>query len=670
MTISATQVRKTFTGDGSTAAFTYNYRFLANADLKVYQEGTLKTITTHYTVTGAGDAGGGTVTFVTAPALNDEIVILNDPASTQSLDLVDNDIFPAESLEAVLDRQTLQIQRCRDLIGRSMTLSDTDTTGASVTLPTPEANGFWRWNAAGTAVEWVQLDLESAGAAALKADLANGGDAAKGSSLVGFLQAGTGAVARTVQSKSREWVSVADFGAIGDGTLHTVQEWIIPGALGRYASLAALQVDYPHVTATTDSIDWAAFQAAMAASVKVRVPKATYHLNKGLTVSQRYAHLIGEGGDSRLVFYGDTVTTAMTVTESRVNITGLRFYGNGHATQVVTGIKLDGVVIYSEFDVWLQYFSGWAVDAGVDVNKPANGNKFRVAALHGGNGLKITYGTKNTIADCDFEDLSGTAISILLGAKNVIENNYFENNGTLIELSTSGTNGTTIRGNYLRRWSTAGISLGQYVNGTLIEGNYFSTDAGSPSTAIVENGATNTVFGAGNIYEGNPLARGTHVSMQGASSVIALGAWKGNNVLLNTGGPLSTSGTTETDLATVTVPGKALGLRSAVRMEANGDMTGTTGNHVINVYFGATVIAALTTTSVLDWSITAEVFQNNAYNAQEVLVRVVAGTTTQVLRATAAGDTSADVVFKITGQAAAGDTVRLRHAKSWYDETI
>lgn len=41
--------------------------------------------------------------------------------------------------------------------------------------------------------------------------------ASSGSSLIGFLQAGTGAVARTVQSKLRDTVSVKDFGAVGDG---------------------------------------------------------------------------------------------------------------------------------------------------------------------------------------------------------------------------------------------------------------------------------------------------------------------------------------------------------------------------------------------------------------------------------------------------------------------
>ena len=41
--------------------------------------------------------------------------------------------------------------------------------------------------------------------------------ASSGSSLIGFLQSGAGAVARTVQSKLRETVTPQDFGAIGDG---------------------------------------------------------------------------------------------------------------------------------------------------------------------------------------------------------------------------------------------------------------------------------------------------------------------------------------------------------------------------------------------------------------------------------------------------------------------
>lgn len=102
---------------------------------------------------------------------------------------------------------------------------------------------------------WVSVSGTGADAA-LREDLATGDG-----SLFAFRQDLQGAVLRSARIKWAETVSVEDFGAIGDGTLHTVAEWIIPGALGRYASLAALQVDYPHVASTSASIDWAAIQA-------------------------------------------------------------------------------------------------------------------------------------------------------------------------------------------------------------------------------------------------------------------------------------------------------------------------------------------------------------------------------------------------------------------------
>jgi len=112
------------------------------------------------------------------------------------------------------------------------------------------------------------VDQGDAAAPATKALLA----APDGAGLVGFSQSGAGAVARTAEAKLLETVSVTDFGAVGDGTLHTVAEWIVPGALGRYANLSALQVDYPHVTGTDDPIDWAAIQSAInyAASIGSR----------------------------------------------------------------------------------------------------------------------------------------------------------------------------------------------------------------------------------------------------------------------------------------------------------------------------------------------------------------------------------------------------------------
>lgn len=131
--------------------------------------------------------------------------------------------------------------------------------------------------------------------------------ASSGAAMVGFKQQGEGAVARTAQDKMRERVSVKDFGAIGDGTLHTVAEWISPGALAKYSSLAQLQVDYPHVTNTTDSIDWASTQAAINAATKgalgfsVYMPAGTYLLNRKIVIptqpssSASRTRLLGDG---------------------------------------------------------------------------------------------------------------------------------------------------------------------------------------------------------------------------------------------------------------------------------------------------------------------------------------------------------------------------------------
>ena len=59
----------------------------------------------------------------------------------------------------------------------------------------------------------VSTDDNISGSGAIRSDLSS----SSGSSLVGFVQQGSGAVTTTVQNKLRETVSVKDFGAVGDG---------------------------------------------------------------------------------------------------------------------------------------------------------------------------------------------------------------------------------------------------------------------------------------------------------------------------------------------------------------------------------------------------------------------------------------------------------------------
>lgn len=91
-----------------------------------------------------------------------------------------------------------------------------------------------------------------------------------------------GTVPRTQRDINAERVSIKSYGAIGDGTLHTVAEWTVAGSKIYYPNLAAIQVDYPHVTSLSDSIDWAATQKAVTNNVAIYCPKGSYVLSNSV----------------------------------------------------------------------------------------------------------------------------------------------------------------------------------------------------------------------------------------------------------------------------------------------------------------------------------------------------------------------------------------------------
>jgi len=158
MTISSTANRTSTDGDGSAVNFSFPYLFFNQNDLTVIlvdettNVETTQTITTHYTVTGAGVAAGGTVIMGTAPTTNQKLVIQREEQYTQTLDLVENDPFPSDLVEQQFDTLTMLTQQLKTLSDRSVKLSDGDFSGANLTLATPIAEAFLKWDAAGTAL--------------------------------------------------------------------------------------------------------------------------------------------------------------------------------------------------------------------------------------------------------------------------------------------------------------------------------------------------------------------------------------------------------------------------------------------------------------------------------------------------------------------------------------
>jgi hypothetical protein len=134
MTVSSTTVKNSYSGNGSTTEFAYTYRIFADSDLQVIIRSaagteTTKTITTHYTVAGAGDANGGSVTFTVGnvPTATETVVLRREVPQTQAIDYIANDPFPAESHEEGLDRATMNIQQLQEEVDRSIKLSRTNT---------------------------------------------------------------------------------------------------------------------------------------------------------------------------------------------------------------------------------------------------------------------------------------------------------------------------------------------------------------------------------------------------------------------------------------------------------------------------------------------------------------------------------------------------------------
>jgi hypothetical protein len=139
-----------------------------------------------------------------------------------------------------------------------------------------------------TSVGVLIWTVDNIGAFATLAQLAASG----GSNLIGYLPAGTGAVATTVQTKLRESVSVMDFGAVGDGVADdtTAIQAAIDYALSKYVRLF--------------DGGGATFPAVM---VKVIFPAGIYKTSGTLTMNTGgYATCVLEGEGQACIYYHGT----------------------------------------------------------------------------------------------------------------------------------------------------------------------------------------------------------------------------------------------------------------------------------------------------------------------------------------------------------------------------
>lgn len=206
MTVSAQTPINRSTGNGVTTVFPYTFKIISEGDIEVTVDDMVKTLNVDYTVTGEGLDAGGNVTMTTAPASGTTVVRRRNMAIVRTTDYQDQGSLPAATLDLDIDSTVLMVQQLDERLDRTFSLPV--SSAADSTMPAPTGGYVLGWDALGENL--VNLPA-TAGTSLI--DLA----ASSGSSLVGFMQGGTDPVARTVQDRIRETVSVKDFGAVGDG---------------------------------------------------------------------------------------------------------------------------------------------------------------------------------------------------------------------------------------------------------------------------------------------------------------------------------------------------------------------------------------------------------------------------------------------------------------------
>lgn len=216
MTVQSPTSRITYPGTGVITPLPVPFRFLDNSHLLVQTvdangvETTL-VINSQYTVSGARDPNGGTVTPLIVVPVGTTTVISRNVPLTQLADYKANDPFPEETNEDMGDKLVMIDQQQQDQIDRSFKLPVT-VVGVSATLPVPSALKPLVWNASANALE--NGDTTLTGDMLLRPNLA----LSTGAGLVNYVLSKSGAVVRTLLAKLRDLPTVKDFAATGNGT--------------------------------------------------------------------------------------------------------------------------------------------------------------------------------------------------------------------------------------------------------------------------------------------------------------------------------------------------------------------------------------------------------------------------------------------------------------------
>lgn len=275
MTVSSNTSAESFPCNGTTTVFPLPFRFFENSDIQAALiDNATKTqiplvLGIDYTLVGAGqpevdgNALSELTTLVAYPS-GKTLFVQRVMPITQPVSIVNQGRFFAIIHENVFDRLTMLIQQALSFIGGAIRVPPNEPDPQLLPPAQDRAGMLLGFDVNG---QPIAIAPASGSATDLEIRLADMIDPAKGAAMIGYK-------GRSVYQRLGDFVSVKDFGAVGDGV--------------------------------TD--DAPAFQAAVNAAASVYVPAGTYLLNSTITNSNKVLNLVGAGIGCSFLKWGAGVT--------------------------------------------------------------------------------------------------------------------------------------------------------------------------------------------------------------------------------------------------------------------------------------------------------------------------------------------------------------------------
>ncbi len=482
MTISTNYEPVKYTGNSVTTVFTFAYPFFSSSDLLVYLDGVLQS--TGYTVTG-GSGSSGEITFSSAPTTGVIITIELSLPYTQLDNYVENQAFPADTLEKGLDRAAIRDQQLANSIERSLVFPATLSGSLVGELPQPVDDKMLTWDGTtglvknGPSAADVSSVLSDATTAAATATA----QAAIATTKASEASASAAAAASTVGSITYLWASTAT--GTSDALVLTPTPAITSYAAGQKFRFIV------SASANTTATPTVNVSGQGAKNIKKTIGGALGNLAVGDLVASTIAEIEYDGTQFQLLNIRSNSQGADIASSGTINLsTATGDYVNVTGTTTITAITLA-----QGLERTVKFAGILTLTNGASLILPSGANITTAAG-----DVAIFRGEASGVVRCvAYTKANGQAVaSTAVGS---YQNNGYALNRYNFGLATAATSGAAVTANRLyavpyvvgatTTFTRIGINVTSAIAGNARLGIYNWAD-GVPSTLVLDCGTVST----------------------------------------------------------------------------------------------------------------------------------------------------------------------------------